>query len=140
LSAAVARRYFVRGREHLRRGELDDAQREFTAAVELDNGYAEARIGLALTLVRVDPPRAQSTLRTGLNRATRPAERQALLCALADAQLVGGDFLGAEDSYNEALKLPGTPPKIHDRLARLRAKTGRISDALDELRQAVAKK
>ena len=60
----VARRYFVRGREHLRRGQLDDAEREFAAAVDLAPSFIEARIGHALTLSRTDPPRAAQSLRT----------------------------------------------------------------------------
>jgi len=139
MSAAVARRYFVRGREHLRRGDLDDAQREFGAAVELDPGFVEARIGYALTLGRIDAPRAAQSLRAGLQRATRPGERQQLWTALGDALLTGGDFLGADEAYAEAVKLPGTVLRLHDRMARLRAKTGRIRESVDELLLAVRK-
>src|SRR5205823_5744955 len=84
MSAAVARRYFLRGREKLRRGELDTAVQEFGAAVELHPGFVEARVGYALTLVRTDPPRAAQSLRAGLARAARPGERGPLLCALGD--------------------------------------------------------
>jgi len=137
MSAAVARRYFVRARTYVRRGDLDEAQREFAAAVELDPGYVEARVGYALALLRTDPPRAAQVLRTGLQRTQRPRERQDLLCALGDALTVSGDFLGADDAYAEAMRLGPTPPRIHDRLARLRAKTGRVREALDELLAAV---
>ena len=105
MSAYVARRYFVRGREHLRRGEYDEAEREFAAAIELSPLFVEARIGYALVVCRTDPPRAAQLLRTGVQRAQRPTERRVLLGALGDVQLAGGDFLGAEESFAEAARL-----------------------------------
>ncbi len=133
MSAAVARRYFVRGREHLRRGALDDAQRELEAALQLSPDFVAARVGYALTLSRTDPPRASQSLRTGLARARRPADRRALLCALGDVLLSSGDFPAAEQAYAEAAALPGATLRLHDRLARLRAHAGRFPDALAEL-------
>jgi thioredoxin-like negative regulator of GroEL len=133
VSAAVARRYFVRGREALRRGALDDAQRELEAALQLSPSFVEARVGYALTLQRTDPPRAAQSLRTGLAAARRPADRRALLCALGDVLVQSGDFPGAEAAYAEAAALPGATARLHDRLSRLRARTGRFADALSEL-------
>lgn len=129
----VARRYFVRGRELLRRGQLDDAEREFAAAVDLAPSFVEARIGHALTLARSDPPRAAQSLRTGLGRSQRAPERRLLLAALGDVLVQGGDFPGAEEAYAEAAQLGFASAKLHDRLARLRAKTGRFADSLGEL-------
>jgi tetratricopeptide (TPR) repeat protein len=131
MSAPVARRYFLRGREQLRRGELDSACQEFGSAVELVPDFVEARVGFALTLARVDPPRAAQSLRNGLNRrVTRPQRRQ-LLCALGAVLLTSGDYPGAEAAYDEAVGLGATG--LHDRLGRLRAKTGRFADAISEL-------
>jgi len=130
VSAYVARRYFVRGREHLRRGDYDEAEREFAAAIELSPLFVEARIGYALVVCRADPPRAAQLLRVGVQRAQRASERRVLLGALGDVQLAGGDFLGAEESFAEAARLPGSDARLHDRTGRLRAKTGRYGDAL----------
>jgi tetratricopeptide (TPR) repeat protein len=133
VSAFVARRYFVRGREHLRRGEYDEAERELAAALELSPLYVEARVGYALLVCRTDPPRAAQLLRIGVQRAQRPSERRTLLGALGDVQLAGGDFLGAEESFAEAARLPGqsgSNARLHDRTGRLRAKTGRFGEAL----------
>jgi len=139
MSAAVARRYFVRGREHLRRGEYDQAERELTSALELSPTFVEARIGYALTVCREDPPRAAQLLRTGLARTQRPSERRALLGALGDVQLAGGDFPGAEESYAEAARLAGPGgAKLHDRLGRLHAKTGHHAQAIAELLAAAS--
>jgi tetratricopeptide (TPR) repeat protein len=134
MSATVARRYFVRGREQLRRGDLDSACQEFGAAVELVPTFVEARVGYALTLARTDPPRAAQSLRAGLGRAERPSERRQLLCALGDVLLTSGDYLGAEEAYSDAIALGAL--HLHDRLGRLRAKTGRFAEALDEMLRA----
>jgi thioredoxin-like negative regulator of GroEL len=131
--SAVARRYFVRGREHLRKGELDDAARELGAALELSPAFVEARIGHALLLARSDPPRAAQALRAGLARQPRPLDRVRLLCALGDVLTSAGDFPAAEQAYAEASSLPGAPPRLHDRLARLRARTARFAESLSEL-------
>ena len=140
MSAAVARRYFVRGREKLRRGELDAATEEFAAAVELHPGFIAARVGYALTLSRTDPPRAANLLRQGLARATRPGERGPLLAALGDVLLAGYDFPGAEAAYAEASGLPGAPKRLPDRLARLRAKTRKFPEAFREMLAAARAK
>jgi thioredoxin-like negative regulator of GroEL len=135
MSAPVARRYFVRGRQQLRAGELEGAAQSFTAAVELAPQFAEARVGAALTIVRSDPPRAAQLLRAGLRSATRASQRRMLLCALGDVLTTGGDFPGADEAYSQAAQIPGRSP-LSARLARLRAKTGKYDDAFAALLSA----
>ena len=135
MSAPVARRYFMRGRQQLRAGDLDGAAQSFTAAVELAPQFAEARVGAALTLVRSDPPRAAQLLRVGLRSATRASQRRMILCALGDVLTAGGDFPGADEAYAQAAQIPGRNP-LAARLARLRAKTGRYDDAFAALLSA----
>jgi tetratricopeptide (TPR) repeat protein len=129
MSAHVARRYFVRGREHMRRGEWDDAEREFAAALELSPPYVEARIAYALVVGRLDPPRAAQSLRLGLQRAANVPQRRKLLDALGDVLTSAGDFPGAGEAFAESARLPGAPSRLHDRLGRLHAKTARYADA-----------
>jgi tetratricopeptide (TPR) repeat protein len=131
MSAPVARRYFLRGRELLKRGDIDSACQEFANALELIPDFVEARVGFALTLARIDPPRAAQSLRNGLNRHQRQSQRRQLLCALGDVLLTSGDYPGAEAAYDEAITLG--QKSLHDRLGRLRAKTGRFAEALGEL-------
>ena len=131
MSAPVARRYFLRGRELLKRGDIDSACQEFSNALELVPDFVEARVGYALTLARIDSPRAAQSLRSGLNRQVRPTQRRQLLCALGDVLLTSGDYFGAEQAYDEATALGQTG--LHDRLGRLRAKTGRFKEAIAEL-------
>jgi thioredoxin-like negative regulator of GroEL len=135
MSATVARRYFARGREQLRSGDLDAAAQSFAAAVELAPYFVEARVGAALTLARTDPPRAAQLLRNGLRGVTRASQRRLMLVALGDVLTAGGDFPGADEAYHQASQLPGRHP-LASRLARLQAKTGRYAEALSTLAAA----
>lgn len=138
MSALYARRYYVRGSEELKKGALDDALQDFQAAIQLAPGFYEARIGYATTLLKMnDPPRAAQTLRVGLAQAVGRGERFALLRTLGDALIASGDFFGAEDALFEATQLGvADSADLHDRLARVRARTGRLGDAFDELLRA----
>jgi thioredoxin-like negative regulator of GroEL len=138
MSATVARRYFARGKEQLRAGELDAAAQSFAAAVELAPYFTEARVGAAMTLARTDPPRAAQLLRRGLPGVTRASARRLLLVALGDVLTAGGDFPGADEAYAEAARLPGRHP-LATRLARLQAKTGRYAEAFATLAAATAR-
>ena len=135
MSALIARRYYTRGCDELHKNELDDACQDLQAAVQLIPTFYEARIAYALALLRLkDAPRAAQTLRAGLHYAG-PGPARALLCrALGDALVSSGDFLGAEQAFAESqVSSPGESADLHDRLARLRARTGRFSEAFAEL-------
>ena len=134
MSAAVARRYFLRGREALRSGDNDIAAQNFAAALELYPDFVEARVGHSVVLALTDPPRAANVLRYGLNRAPRPSARAQLSCALGDVLVAAGDFLGAEVAYADAIAIGGSLPNlIHSRLARLHAKMGHHKQAFESL-------
>ena len=137
--SATARRYYVRAVEQLKRGDLESARDDFRAAIEMAPTFVEARIGYATSLARSgEATRAAQLLRTGLARETRPRPRMSLESSLGDVLIAAGDYRGAEAAFvaaaqsADALGLPQTAA-LHDRLARLRAKTGRFEDALDEL-------
>jgi hypothetical protein len=134
--SVVARRYFVRGRDARRRGETAAAREAFAAAVELCPSFIEARIGLGIMQLRDDPPRAIGTLRNGLGLQPRGRRRRVLLEALGEAQILGGDFIGADASLSEAATLPGAGPDLWLRIARLRARTHRFAEAFDAFSRA----
>lgn len=137
--SAVARRYYVRAVEQMRRGEMDDATEGFRVALDMAASFVEARVAYSNALARTgDAPRAAQTLRTGLARpGIRERERLTLLRALGDVLIAAGDYRGAEEAFHSAARAGdeiGIPQlDLHDRLARLRAKTGRFGEALDEL-------
>jgi tetratricopeptide (TPR) repeat protein len=137
--SAVARRYYVRALDQLRRGDQEQAREDFRAALELAPSFTEARVAYSNALARSgDAPRAAQLLRNGLQRAgIRGRERLGLLRALGDVLIAANDYRGAEEAFFEAARAGdsiGQPQvDLHDRLARLRAKTGRFPEALDEL-------
>lgn len=143
--SAVARRYYVRALEALPHGQLDEARGHLRAALELAPYFGEARIAYATLLARHgEAPRAAQLLRDGLRgegygaaSGLGPRARLGLLRALGDVLIAAGDYRGAEDAFTQATAVGdevGLPQgDLHDRLARLRAKTGRFAEALDEL-------
>jgi len=135
MSALVARRYYLRALDELRRNELDDACQDLQAALQLVPGYYEARVAYAAALLRLkDPPRAVQTLRAGLHYNQHGAGRAQLLRALGDALVSAGDFLAAEQAFSEtSATTAADSADLHDRIARLRARTGRFQDAFNEL-------
>ncbi len=135
MSALIARRYYVRGCDELQRGELDDACQDLQAALQLIPSFFEARIAYAAALLRLkDPPRATQTLRAGLHYNASGIGRTMLLRALGDTLTVSGDFLAAEAALTETTaNSVSDSADLHDRLARLRAKSGRFQEALHEL-------
>ncbi len=136
--SAVARRYFLRGREARHRGDLPAAREAWAAAIELCPSFIEARIGLGTAILRDDPRRAATTLRGGLAYVRGGRRRRILLEALGEAQVLGGDFPGADASLTEAATLPGAGPELWLRIARLRARTHRFADAFAAFAQAAA--
>lgn len=135
MSATIARRYYLRGVDELRRGELDDACQDLLAAVQLVPSFYEARIAYATALLRLkDPPRASQTLRAGLHYAQTGPSRAALCRALGDALVSAGDFPAAEQAFAESRASNAQDSAdLHDRVARLRARTGRFDEAFTEL-------
>ena len=140
--SSVARRYFVRATELMRRGDHEQARDEFRAALELAPMYVEARVSYAHAIARGgDGARAAQLVRAGLGRpGLRDPERLLLLRALGDVLIASGtaaDYRAAEEAYNDGARLGeaiGQPQiDLHDRLARLRAKPGRFAEAIEEL-------
>ena len=136
--SVVARRYFVRGRQARLTGDAAAAREAFSAAVDLCPTFVEARIGLGTMLLRDDPPRAIQVLRGGLGHAPRGRRRRFLLEALGEAQILGGDFIGADASLSEAATLPGAGADLWLRIARLRARTHRFGDAFSAFAEAAS--
>jgi len=137
--SAVARRYYVRGHAALERGDIEAALEAMRAAIDLVPTFSSARCGYAIALARFgDCPRAAQTLRAGLARPATSVARAAMWATLGDVLTLGGDFLGAEDAFNQAAEEPGFEARAASGLARVYGKLGRYSEAAQHLHRAAA--
>jgi thioredoxin-like negative regulator of GroEL len=133
MSAVMARHYYVRGREALLQGQLDDACRDLEAAVQMYPHFCEARVDYATTLLSLgQAARAVQTLRVGADQAQAGRERAYVLRALGGALIATGDYAGAEQVLGAA-GAEGGEPGEHAQLALLHGRSGRYAQAFAEL-------
>ena len=138
-----ARRCYVRGVEALKRGDTDSARDELRAALDLAPTFVAARVAYASLLARLgDRAHAALLLRESLAVERGSRARIALHRTLGDVLIASSDYRGAEQAFLQAAEAGDregiSQADLHDRLARLRAKTGRFAEALDELLAASA--
>ena len=134
MSAATARRYYVRGNTEMGRGEYEAAAESFRAAMDLHPGFVSARLSYAVALGRQgDSPRAAQVLRAGLAREERKRPRAMLFLSLGDTLIAGGDFQGAEDAFKQAKELVPGLAAAEAGLARVHARLGRYSESFAAL-------
>src|SRR5262245_65574444 len=109
--STVARRYYDRGVQALRNGDVESAQESLRAAVDLAPAFGDARVAYAVALARAgDTPRAAQVLRTGLGRALSPTSAAAPWATLGDVLTLGGHLLGGEEASRKAPSRPCLAP------------------------------
>lgn len=134
---AVARRYYERGRAALEVNDLESAQESLRAALDLAPGFCNARCAYGVALAKAgDAPRAATVLRAGIPRATSPITAAALYATLGDVCVLGGDFFGAEEAFDQAALTPGFEARVASGLARVQARLGRFRDMAASLKRA----
>jgi len=141
--SVIARRYFERAGEALRRGEVDTARDDLRAALEVAPYFVAARVAYAILLAREgSAARAAELLRAGIAAQQRPGRPAtgatiSLERTLGEVLIAASDYRGSEQAFAraaEAAAAAGLPQHdLADRLARLRAKTGRYAESLDQL-------
>lgn len=138
--STVARRYYVRGRAALDRGDRDGAIESLASAIDLAPHFVDARLAYATALCRLgDTPRAAQTLRAGLAHARTEPARAALWLQLGEVLTTGGDFVGAADAFGQAANHPSYQSRAAAGRARVHAKSGRHGDAIQQLLRAVGR-
>ncbi len=137
--SAVARRYYERGRASLETNDLESAQESLRAALDLAPGYGNARVAYAVALAKAgDAPRAAQILRYGVGRALSKVSAAAMYATLGDVLVMGGDFFGAEEAFQQAALTPGFEVRVASGLARVYARLGRFADMATQLKRAAA--
>jgi len=118
-TAVSGRGHVAAGRDLLKRGLLDEAEREFRLAIEADANDLEAVAGLG----QVEVARGQySEGMAHLERATRvPSQMVSALRSLGDAYTATGDLTRAASAYRQAVAL--SPTDVDMRLALVRSLT-----------------
>lgn len=135
--SAVARRYYERGKTALDAGDFERAVEFLRAAVDLAPGFATARMACAVALARYgDAPRASQLLRNGVGRAVTATTRGAIYATLGDVLLMGGDFHGAREAFEQAARAPGFEVRVAAGMARVHARLGDHGAAVESLRRA----
>lgn len=135
--STVARRYYDRGLKAIRDNNLEGAQENLRAAVDLAPTFGNARVAYAVALAKAsDCPRAGQILRAGLARASSPVSAAAMWATLGDVLTMGGDFLSAEEAFRQIAPVPGFAARAASGLARVYFKLGRYADAVAELKKA----
>jgi Flp pilus assembly protein TadD len=137
--SSVARRYYERGRAALDTGDLESAQEALRAALDLAPTFGNARVAYAVALAKAgDCPRAAQVLRSGLALASSPISAAAMHATLGDVLVLGGDFFGAEQAFQQAAQTAGFDVRVASGLARVYARLGRYADMAAQLRRAAA--
>ncbi len=138
--STAARRYYLRGRRSLELGEIEPAIEALASAIDLAPHFIDARLAHAAALCRLgDVPRASQTLRAGLGHARSEPARAALWLSLGEVLATGGDFVAAEDAFNQAALHPAYASRAAAGRARVLAKSGRTGDAVKSLLRAVGR-
>jgi Flp pilus assembly protein TadD len=137
--SSVARRYYERGRAALDTNDLESAQEALRAALDLAPAFGNARVAYAIALAKAgDCPRAAQVLRAGLGHASSPISAAAMHATLGDVLVLGGDFFGAEQAFQQAASTTGFEARVASGLARVYARLGRFGDMATQLRRAAA--
>src|SRR5690606_41663559 len=136
-----ARRYYERGNQALEVGGLASAQEALASALQLAPSFGNAICAYAVALAKAgDTPRAASVLRSGIPRATSRISAAAMYATLGDVLVLGGDFFGAEEAFEQAARTPGFEVRVASGLARVYARLGRYRDMALALQRAASTK
>jgi Flp pilus assembly protein TadD len=137
--SSVARRYYERGKASLDSGDLESAQEALRAAIDLAPQFGNARVAYAVALAKSgDCPRSAQVLRAGLGHASS-ISAAAMYATLGDVLVMGGDFFGAEQAFQQAGQTPGFEARVASGLARVYAKLGRFADMATQLKRAAGR-
>lgn len=127
--------HFNLGLVYLKRGDLDKAENQFTAAIAADSSYAEAlhNMGVVLSL-RDKHAEALAYFRA----AVRQNPRYALAYKnMGNSYLVQGQYSQAEESFRQALTLDGQMVEAMNGLGTALIQQGKIEDGRQAREQAV---
>lgn len=135
-SNARKQKYYDRGQRYFEKGQYDAAAIEFTNAVKIDPGYADAHFKLGesyLHLQRLD--RAYQELSRTVE--LEPGNYKARI-ALANLLILGRQFPKAQEQTDLLMKQRPDDPAVHSAVSNLLAAQNNLSDAIAEIERTIA--
>lgn len=132
---ARKQKYFQSGQRYLEKHEYREAAIEFTNAVRIDPGFAEAHFQLAescLNMQQLDRARQELARTIEL----RPEDYQARM-AMVNVLTIGHNFQEAQQQTDFLLTRWPFDPAVHSAAASLMAAENNISGAIAETQQAI---
>jgi tetratricopeptide (TPR) repeat protein len=129
-------KYYNSGLHYFEKGQFQEAAIQFTNAVKVDPGYADAHFQLGesyLKLQRLD--RAFQELSRTVE--IRPEDYKARI-ALANVLIIGRQFPKAKEQTDWLAKNRPNDPATHSTLSNLLSAEGNVPNAIAEMQQTVA--
>ena len=119
-------------------GQADQAERCYQRALALDHDLSEAHYNLAcLWLAQNRPDRTEAAKTELLAYTLRRGNSAEALCKLGLAQLRSRELLGAEKSFNDAVRVSARNPAALNGLGLVRLQRGRADEAAKYFREAL---
>lgn len=133
---ARKQKYFEEGQNYFKKGQFSEAAIEFTNAVKIDPGFADAHFQLAESYLRLQQPERayQELVRT---TELRPGDGRART-ELATLLIQLRRFNEAQDQVNLLLKARPDDPGVHALASSLFATQGKIPEAIAETQRSIA--
>jgi tetratricopeptide (TPR) repeat protein len=129
-------KYFEEGQSYFRRGQFSEAAIEFSNAIKIDPGFADAHLQLAESYLRLEQrERAYQELVRTIE--LRPGDGRART-ELATLLIQLRRFNEAQDQVNLLLKARPDDPGVHALASSLFAAQGKIPEAIAETQRSIA--
>ncbi|MGA9671305.1 MAG: tetratricopeptide repeat protein [Terracidiphilus sp.] len=133
---ARKRKYFESGQGYFEKHQFQEAAVQFTNAIQIDPGFANAHFQLAETYMNLQQSdRAYQEFARTVE--LRPEDDRARV-AMTNLLILDRDFHKADEQTELLLKKRPNDPAIHAMAASLLAAEGKIPDAIKESQQTIA--
>jgi len=127
---------FESGQQYLQKGDYRDAAIEFSHAIRIDPGYADAHLQLAETYLKMQQPdRAYAELTEVVQ--LRPNDYQTRI-SMTSLLIAARRFADAREQINLLLAQRPTDPAVHSMFSSLLAAQGDIQGAIGEMQRTIA--
>jgi len=135
-SNARKQKYFQSGQTYFEKGKYQEAAIEFTNAIQIDSGYADAHEQLAESYLRLQQ---RDRAYQELNRTVelRPEDYRPRM-ELTNLMIQARNFQGAREQTDLLLKERPDDPSVHTLASSLLALQGKIPEAIAEADKAIA--